>query len=47
MTRLLAALAALFLTALPSAASSEPADIAAAARGVVRGVSQGNAGVKV
>ena len=36
MNRLLLALAALVFTALPSATRSEPADIAAAARGVVR-----------
>jgi hypothetical protein len=47
MTRLLAALAALFLIALPSASSADPADIAAAARGVVRVVIMGNDGSKV
>jgi hypothetical protein len=47
MNRVIAALAALLLIALPSAASSEPADIAAAARGVVRVVIMGNDGEKV
>jgi hypothetical protein len=36
MNRVIAALAALFLIALPATANSEPADIAAASRGVVR-----------
>ncbi len=47
MTRLLLTLAALLLIALPSAARPEPADIAAAARGVVRVVIMGTDGERV
>ena len=47
MNRLIAALAAFFLVALPSAANSEPADIAAASRGVVRVVIMSTDGATV
>lgn len=47
MTRLLAFLAAVLALAMPSAARPEPADIAAAARGVVRVVIVGADGEKV
>lgn len=47
MTRFIAALAAFLALLLPSAAHTEPADIAAAARGVVRVVIMGAAGDEV
>jgi hypothetical protein len=47
MTRLIAALAALFLVALPSASRADPADIAAASRGVVRVVIMSTDGATV
>jgi len=47
MTRILLAIAALFLIALPSTARPDPADVAAAARGVVRVVIMGTDGENV